>query len=141
MSVIILERIAVMNLSKQQGEIERLENEFWKSMMDGAPEVATAMLTEPAVMVSGHGTNKFDHAAYTRMAKDGRYKLTAYEISGMDVVFPRDDVAVASYRVNQKFEQNGKPVEMEVYDTSTWVKLDDQWRCVMHTESAATPAH
>lgn len=141
MSLIILERITVMNLSKQQGEIERLENEFWKSIMDGTPEVATAMLTEPAVMVSGHGANKFDHAAYTRMAKDGRYKLTAYEISGMDVVFPRDDVAVASYHVNQKFEQNGKPIEMEVYDTSTWVKLDDQWRCVMHTESAAAPGH
>lgn len=128
-----------MNPNTQRGEIERLENEFWKSMMDGAPEVATAMLTEPAVMVSGYGANKFDHAAYIKMAKDGGYKLTAYEISAMDVVFPRDDVAVASYHVNQKYEHKGKAVEMEVYDTSTWVKLDDGWRCVMHTESVAAP--
>jgi len=129
-----------MNQSKQQGEIERLERAFWQSILDGDPAVATAMLTEPAVMVSGHGANKFDHAAYMRMATDGRYRLTGYEISAMDVVFPRDDVAVASYHARQQFEHDGKSSEMEVYDTSTWVKLDDQWRCVMHTESAATPA-
>ncbi|HEY0660052.1 MAG TPA: nuclear transport factor 2 family protein [Lysobacter sp.] len=130
-----------MNMSKQKGEIERLEKAFWKSILDGAPEVATGMLTEPALMVSGHGTNKFDHAGYTRMANDDRSKLVDYKISGMDVIFPRDDVAVASYRVNQKMEMEGKPTQMDVYDTSTWVKVDDQWRCVMHTESPVASKH
>jgi hypothetical protein len=45
-----------------------LEKAFWQSMVDGSAEVATAMLTEPALMVSGHGLNKFDHAAYEKMA-------------------------------------------------------------------------
>ena len=130
-----------MNMSKQKGEIERLEKAFWKSILDGAPEVATGMLTEPALMVSGHGTNKFDHVGYTRMANDDRFKLVDYKISDMDVIFPRDDVAVASYRVNQKMEMEGKPTQMDVYDTSTWVKVDDQWRCVMHTESPVASKH
>ncbi|MBT2747678.1 MULTISPECIES: nuclear transport factor 2 family protein [unclassified Lysobacter] len=130
-----------MNRSNQKGEIERLEKSFWQSMLDGAPEVATRMLTEPAVMVSAHGTNKFDHAAYLKMANDDKFKLTDYEISGMDVIFPTDDVAVASYHVNQKMQMNGKPLEMEVYDTSTWVKVDDRWLCVMHTESPVASKH
>ena len=124
-----------MKTSNQKAEIERLENSFWKSMVDGAPEVATGMLAEPALMVSGHGANKFDHAGYTRMANDDRFKLLDYDISNMDVLFPRDDVAITTYRVNQTLEMEGKPVEMDVYDTSTWVKVSDQWRCVMHTES------
>lgn len=124
-----------MNMTKQQSEIEGLEKAFWNSMIDGKPEVATGMLTEPAVMVSGHGAMKFDHAAYTRMANDDQYKLIDYTMSDMDVVFPREDVAVASYHVNQKVEMQGKPVQMDVYDTSTWVKVGGQWRCVMHTES------
>ena len=125
-----------MAVSKQQrGEIERLEKAFWQSMVDGEPEVATGMLTEPALMVSGHGANKFDHAGYTKMANDDRYKLVGYKFSDMDVIFPKDDVAIATYRVNQKVEMQGKPVEKDVYDTSTWVKVGNQWRCVAHTES------
>lgn len=124
-----------MNASKLKSEIERLENAFWKSMVEGRPEVATGMLTEPAVMVSSKGAMKFDHASYTRMANDDRYKLVDYEISGLDVVFPREDVAVATYHVDQEMEMEGKPVRNQVYDTSTWVKVDGEWRCVMHTES------
>jgi ketosteroid isomerase-like protein len=125
-----------MAISKQQrGEIERLEKAFWQSMVDGEPEVAVDMLTEPAIMVSGHGAQKFDHAGYTKMANDDRYKLVGYRLSDMDVLFPKDDVAIASYRVNQKMEMEGKPVEQDVYDTSTWIKVGDQWRCVAHTES------
>lgn len=122
-------------MSKRHGEIEKLERAFWDSMIAGKPEVATDMLTEPAVMVSGHGANKFDHAAYTRMARDDRYKLVGYTISDLDVIFPRDDVAVATYQVDQRMEMQGKPMQMNVYDTSAWVKVDGDWRCVMHTES------
>ncbi|MGO1070393.1 nuclear transport factor 2 family protein [Lysobacter sp. CA199] len=126
-----------MNASKHKGEIERLEHSFWQSILDRESEVATGMLTEPALMVSAHGANKFDHAAYAKMANDERFKLIEYKISGMDILFPRDDVAIASYRVSQKTQMDGKSMEMDVYDTSTWVKLDDQWRCVIHTESPA----
>jgi hypothetical protein len=122
-------------MNKRQNEIEKLERAFWESIVAGKPEVATGMLTEPAVMVSGHGANKFDHAAYTRMAKDDRYRLVDYSISDMDVIFPRDDVAVATYQVDQRMEMQGRPVQMNVYDSSTWVKVDGDWRCVMHTES------
>jgi len=124
-----------MNSATSRSEIENLERAFWKSIVDGRPEVATGMLTEPAVMVSGHGVTKFDHAAYTKMARDEQHKLVDYTISDMDVVFPRDDVAVASYHVNQKVDVRGKPELMDVYDTSTWLKTDGEWRCVMHTES------
>lgn len=126
-----------MGLTKQQDEIAVLEKAFWDSMIDRKPEIATDMLTEPAVMVSGHGANKFDHAAYTKMAKNDKYKLVDYTMSDMDVIFPRDDVAVACYRVVQNMEMQGKPTRMDVYDTSTWVKIGGNWRCVMHTESPA----
>lgn len=131
-----------MGLTSQQAEIAGLEKAFWDSMIERKPEVATRMLTEPALMVSGHGTNKFDHAGYTRMAQDDRFKLVKYAMSDMDVIFPRDDVAVASYRVVQDMEMQGKSMQMDVVDTSTWVRIDGNWRCVMHTETpAATKQH
>ena len=126
-----------MAKTPQQREIEQLERTFWQSMVDGRPELATQMLTEPAVMVSSHGSSKFDHAAYEKMARDDRQRLVDYAISGMDVVFPREDVAVANYRVKQTLEADGCYVENDVFDTSTWVKVGDRWLCVMHTESEA----
>jgi hypothetical protein len=126
-----------MTPSQRRVEIERLEKAFWQSMVDGEPDVAVRMLTEPALMVSSHGASRFDHAGYTRMANDDRYKLVDYAISDMDVLFPTDDVAVASYRVRQTMEMEGKSVTNEVFDSSTWVKLDGGWRCVAHTESEA----
>ena len=126
-----------MTRSKQQSEIEELENAFWKSMVDGDPAVATAMLHEPALMVSAHGANKFDHAGYTRMANDDTYRLLDYRITKMDVVCPTEEAAVATYQVHQVMDMKGKKVEMDATDSSTWLKVDGRWKCVIHTESLA----
>jgi hypothetical protein len=124
-----------MDLSARKQEIEKLERAFWQSMVDGEAGIATAMLTEPALMVSGHGLNKFDHAAYERMAANDSYRLTDFEFSDFDVVFPTQDVAFASYRVRQSMEAKGEALTEEVFDSSTWVRLGDAWKCVAHTES------
>jgi len=131
------ERIGAMNEATQHDEIERLERAFWESIRDAEPAVATGMLTEPALMVSAHGVNKFDHAGYTKMANDDRFKLVDYDISDLDVMFPRDDVAFVTYRVQPNMESEGKPHRMDVFGTSTWVRAAGDWRCAMHTESAA----
>ncbi len=123
-----------MTKSKHQAEIETLEHAFWESMVDNEPKVATGMLTEPSLMVSGHGAMTFDHAAYTRMAMDTKHRVLEYDISGMEVLSPSDDVAIATYRVHQKMEMDGKPVEMDVVDSSTWVKIAGDWKCAAHTE-------
>lgn len=120
----------------RQTEIEKLEQAFWRSMLDNDPKVATGILTETALMVSGHGVMSFDHAAYTKMAKDTKYKILDYTISEMQVLFPSDDVAIATYRVHQKMEMDGKPVEMDAVDSSTWVKIAGDWKCAAHTESS-----
>jgi hypothetical protein len=130
-----------MTTTARKSEIERLEKAFWQSMVDGEPAVATKMLAEPALMVSGHGAMKFDHAGYTKMANDDRHRLVDFRLSDMDVVFPRDDVAIATYRVRQKTEMDGKPMETDVVDSSTWIRVDGDWRCVMHTESPAAAKH
>lgn len=132
-----------MTVSTRNGEIERLERAFWQSMVDREPSVATGMITEPALMVSGHGPMSFDHGGYTRMANSEQHRLLEYALSDMAVMFPSDDVAIATYRAHQKLEMDGKPMEFDSIDSSTWVKLDGAWKCAAHTESEAkaTPEH
>jgi len=124
-------------MDKQHSEIERLERAFWQSMVDREPAVATGMITEPALMVSGHGSMSFDRDGYTRMANNEQHRLVAFSLSDMDVLFPTDDVAIATYRAHQKMQMDGKPMEFDSIDSSTWVKVGDAWKCAAHTESEA----
>lgn len=124
-----------------------LENRFWQSMVDQDTDAALSMLTEPALMISAHGAMKFDHAGYRKMAEQGAMVLTKFELRDMDVVFPNDATAILTYRVLQEMAARGsskrgsaeggsaKGTAREMADSSTWVRGEDGWRCVMHTET------
>ena len=116
-----------------------LETKFWQSMVDQDTDAALEMLCEPAMMVSSHGSMKFDHAGYRRMAEQGPKVLTSFELSDVDVVFPNDATAIVSYRVRQRTAPRGenKGELQEMNDTSTWVRAGERWQCAIHTETPA----
>ena len=130
-----------MNTTSHAAEIERLERAFWQSLVDGEPQVASAMLTGTALMVGPHGAMSFDPPTYEKMAADPDSRVLDYRFSDFEVLFPRDDVAIATYKAWQKFTRKGEAIEQDVVDSSTWVRLDGGWKCAAHTESmaAATP--
>ncbi len=104
-------------------------------MVDNTPEVATGLLADTALMVSGPGAMSFDHAGYTKMARDPTHRLRSFELSDLDVLFTGDDLAIATYKVDQQVEYEDKPVRMLSVDSSTWIRHGDAWKCVAHTES------
>lgn len=115
-----------------------LENKFWQALVDEDTDTAIGLLDEPALMVSSHGAMQFDHAGYRKMAEQGSMVLKSYKLSDMNVVFPRDDMALLTYRVKQAMGERGKPgdeVNQEMADSSVWTRKDGQWLCVMHTET------
>ena len=97
-----------------------LEKKFWQSMVDQDTDAALQMLEEPALMVSAHGTIKFDHAGYRKMAEQGSMVVTSFELSDVETVFPNDAIAILTYRVKQKVaaRQDGKSTVQEMNDTS-----------------------
>lgn len=119
-----------------------LETRFWQSMVNQDAETAMRLLDEPALMVSSHGSMKFDRAGYREMAEHGSMVVTSFEFSDMDVTFPNDSTAILTYHVKQGLTPRGKTgVELqEMNDSSTWIRKGDDWQCVMHTESPAAAA-
>jgi len=117
-----------------------LENKFWQSIVDADADTAVELLNEPSVMVSKHGAFKFDHDSYRKMAINGPRKLTGFELSDMEVVFPNDDTALLTYHVKQRVSEQGKKAGVEeMNDSSTWIRSGGDWKCVMHTETPAQP--
>lgn len=115
-----------------------LETRFWQAMVDGDHDTATSLLTEPAVMVSGHGAFQFDHGTYRQMADLGPRVVTSFKLRKMNVVFPNDNTAVLTYQVQQGVAPRDDRSAVEVEDmneSSTWVRAGSGWKCVMHTET------
>jgi hypothetical protein len=126
-------------MSTPRSTLIELETRFWQSLVEQDVETALEILNEPAVMVSGHGAMKFDHEGYRRMAEKGPKVLRSFELSDMQVVFPNQSTAVLTYRVKQDVAPRGQDhgtVE-EMNDSSTWIKVGDEWQCVVHTETPA----
>jgi ketosteroid isomerase-like protein len=130
------------NMTTPAQAIIDLENKFWKAIVDQDSNAATRLLAEPALMVSEHGSMKFDHAGYRKMAEQGSMILTSYELSDMEVVFPNDATAILTYKVKQSVSprDEGESAVQQMNDTSTWVRDGERWRCVMHTETPSTGA-
>jgi hypothetical protein len=126
----------------QTNTLAELERKFWQSMVDQDTDAALGLLAEPALMVSSHGSMKFDHAGYRKMAEQGASVLTSFELSDVDVVFPNETTAIVTYHVKQGMAPRGKSENKveEMNDTSTWVQVDGGWKCVMHTETPAAAA-
>jgi hypothetical protein len=116
-----------------------LENKFWQAIVDEDADAAVELLNEPSVLVGAHGAMKFDHEAYRKMTVNPAKKLTRFELSDVEVVFPNDATAVLTYRVKQHVSEKGKPGDavQEMNDSSTWIKNGSDWKCVMHTETPA----
>jgi hypothetical protein len=116
-----------------------LEKKFWQSLVEQDSDTAIQLLTEPALMVSGHGAMQFDHADYRRMNEHGAMVLRSFELSNMQVMFPNESTAVLTYHVKQQMAprdaSDGETQEMN--DSSTWIKEGQFWKCVMHTETPA----
>jgi len=115
-----------------------LEKRFWQSMVDEDTDAAVALLDEPALMVSAHGTIQFDHGQYRHMAEQGKHVVRNFSFDDMQVLFPNEDTAVLTYSVRQAVAERGSEevVEQRMADSSVWTRKDGSgWRCVMHTET------
>jgi hypothetical protein len=115
-----------------------LENKFWQSLVKEDTDAALSLLDQQALVVSSHGSTKFDHIQYREMAQHGPMVLKDFRLSDIDVLQPTEDLAILTYRVKQTVVPRGdgaKPTTKEMVDSSTWVRKENQWQCVAHTET------
>jgi hypothetical protein len=108
-------------------------------MLDGEAKWRTGMLTEPALMVSGTACTS-STTPPTRRWRQRQLRLTDFEISDFDVVFPTQDVAVASYRVRQSMQRRASRSPRKCSIPRPGCGWRGDWKCVAHTEAARARA-
>ena len=115
--------------------IERLEKDFWQSMVDKDADKAMTMIADECLITGPQGTMRSDPADYKRMTEQGEWELDQFEFSDVQVIFPQEDTAIIAYNVHQTGSMKGQEMDLNCADSSTWVRDGEEWKCALHTET------
>jgi hypothetical protein len=116
-------------------EIIALENRFWQSMIDKNVDEATALLAPACVVTGAQGVAAIDRKTFSKMMREGQWDLREFSLEDTQVVFPDENVAIIGYKVSEHLHVDGRPLDLQAADTSTWIKQDGAWLCASHTEA------
>ena len=115
--------------------IERLEKDFWQSMVEKDADRAATMIADPSLVTGPSGTMRMDPKRYKKLTQEGDWELDKFEFSDVDVIFPTDDTAIIAYKVHQTGSMKGEKMDLNCADSSTWIREGDEWKCALHTET------
>lgn len=116
-------------------EIVDLEKKFWDTMSDKDAKTATAMMGEKSIVTGPQGIMLVTRGDFAKMMEGSKWSLDSYKFSDIEVLFPNKDTAVIGYKVHQKGKMDDKPYDTEAADSSTWIRVDGDWLCFVHTET------
>jgi hypothetical protein len=124
--------------SAVEDEIVELERRYWQALRDRDDETPAQLSDDPCIVAGAQGIASLDRRAVADMVKQASWKLERFEIDpDVKVRVLNDDVVVLAYRVREEIAVDSRLLKFEASDTSTWVRRDGWWVCVMHTEALA----
>lgn len=121
--------------SRTATELMELEQRYWNAIRERDGETAASLSDDPCVVVGASGVGEVDKPALSRMIDGAQYRLKEFSIEDVHVRQLAPNVVLTAYKVKENLEVDGRPVELEAYDSSVWIKEGDRWICGLHTES------
>jgi uncharacterized protein (TIGR02246 family) len=122
---------------RMENELLDLERQFWKAIQEKDAQTVMGLTDDECIVTGAQGVGRIDRKTVAAMIANATYTLHDFELTDAQVRPIADDVAVVAYKVHEKLTVDGKPVEFDAADASTWVRRDGKWLCALHTESIA----
>ena len=116
-------------------EFIELEKQYWQALRDKDLETCKRLTDFPCIITGPQGVSQVDEASFESMFNDARYTLESFELENTQVRRVGDDVAIVAYSVHETMSVDGKPVELDAADVSTWTRKGDRWVCSQHSEA------
>jgi len=121
-----------------ENQIVELERRYWQALVNGDNDTTVMLSDDPCIVAGAQGIASLDRQAVAGMMRQATWKLRGFEIDpDLKVRQIGDDVVVLAYKVREDLTVDGRELKIEASDTSTWVRRDGRWRCVLHTEAIA----
>jgi uncharacterized protein (TIGR02246 family) len=120
-----------------EAEVLELEQRFWQALKDMDVDTAVSLTAEPCLLTGAQGASLVDRKTFREMmTNESSHALDRFELKeGAQVRQLGDDVAVIGYEAREELTVEGKPVKLDVVETSVWVRNNGHWLCAAHTEA------
>lgn len=118
-------------------ELLDLEKRYWQAIQEKDADAAMQLTDEECIVTGAQGVGRITRDVLSDMMKNAPYTLHDFELKDPEVRQLRDDVAILAYKVHEELTVDGKPVQLDAADASTWVRRNGRWLCALHTESIA----
>lgn len=116
-----------------------LERQYWDALKKRDGETAARLTYENGIATGPQGIMQLNKQAVKEMAGQDTFVLKDYKIDtgAAKTLQVNDDLAVLAYPVHEEATMNGKPITLDAYELSVWVRTDGRWECPAHTETLA----
>jgi len=132
----------MVTMTAMSEDVMRLEGQFWDALAARDGATVARLTAKECTIVGASGVTAVDPRAIVPMIEDAPFHITGYRIDPESVrVTPvGTDAVTVAYAVHEDVVIDGKPVQLDAFDSSVWRRESDGWTCVLHTESIAGDA-
>ena len=117
-------------------QIVELEKKYWQGMEDHNYETVKNLTRFPCIVAGKNGVHSVDEASFKKMFESGNGdKIKILNFSDIETQVIGENSAVIAYLIELGIEGDKQNAPMKCACTSTWIKEDDKWTCVLHTET------
>ena len=118
-------------------ELIALERSYWDALKIHDRRTVGRLTAEDSTVAGATGVSGFDPPAIAKFMDTATYKINDYRIDPQTVRINHicDEAVSIAYGVHEDLEVDGKPVQLDAFDTSVWKRTENGWTCVLHTES------
>lgn len=116
-------------------QIIELEKKYWQGMENHDYETVKELTRFPCIIAGKNGVQSVDEDNFKKMFESGDgNKIKVLNFSNIETQLIGESSAVIAYLIEVIVGDKQK-APMKCACTSTWVKENNNWVCVLHTES------
>ena len=117
-------------------QIIELEKKYWHGMENHDYQTVKNLTRFPCVIAGKTGVRSVDEATFKTMFESGDgAKIQVVNISNVEAQSLGENSAVIAYIIELGITDDKQKPPMKCACTSTWIKENNNWVCVLHTEA------
>jgi ketosteroid isomerase-like protein len=126
-------------MTTTEEDLMQLEGQFWDAIQARDGATVARLTARDCTIVGASGVTAVDPRSIVPMIEGAPFSITEYRIdpSSVRVTPIGEDAVTVAYAVREDVVIDGKPLQLDAFDTSVWRHEREGWTCVLHTESIA----
>ncbi|MEN2487989.1 DUF4440 domain-containing protein [Flavobacterium sp. B11] len=119
-----------------EGQIIELEKKYWHGVENNNYETVRNLTLFPCIVAGKNGIQSISEADFKNMFDSGQTnKIKVLNIYDVKEKLIAENTAVIGYRLDFEIADQNPKMPIKCVCTSTWIKENNKWGCVMHTET------